>query len=111
MEIKLFEIRDKGTYVPVMCTRLAARTEKEQKMLSNAGFGQTVNEQKAYVIYTPLDGSSWGRADFDPYTWTNRTQREAHKYIRDNWEELENNSVIDVEFILKETEKPKESQL
>gem|GEM_PF-2943358 len=52
------------------------------------------------------------RMTYDPYDWsgTPRTYREAHKYIKQNWGILESGDVIDVEFILGETDTCKISE-
>ena len=50
------------------------------------------------------------RASSDPYYWGNRTMTTAHVYIEQHWDRIEDGSVIDVEFILKETKAPKISE-
>jgi len=49
---------------------------------------------------------------YDCYDWpaNPRTYRVAHDYIRHNWHTLEDGDVIDVEYILGETEVPKLSE-
>jgi len=46
----------------------------------------------------------------DPYGWKGRTMPVAHNYIIENWEEIRDGDVIDVEFILGETTVKKVSE-
>ena len=48
----------------------------------------------------------------DPFEWglNPRTMHVAHKHIVENFDYLESGSVVDVEFILRETKHPKESE-
>ena len=52
------------------------------------------------------------KATVDPYDWGphDRTHKVAHDYIYKHFDELEDGSVVDVQFILGETEKPKISE-
>jgi len=105
METKTLEIRDEGTFMPILAIRLSSRNEAERYLLSRAGYGQTTEDHRSYVGLANIEG---GRGQFstDQYKWgTTRTLQIAHKYIRDNWETINNGDVIDVQFILKETDK------
>jgi hypothetical protein len=52
-----------------------------------------------------------GLTRHEPFEWgDNRALATAHEYIRDNWYRLQSGQVIDVEFILGETTKPKEPE-
>ena len=102
MQTKLFEIRDRGTCIPVMAT---AFTGDDDVLFRAAGYGA----DQLYVIVAKLDGVS---AQYDPFGWPGgaRTMQAAHSHILANWRELENGQVIDVEYILRETTEPKRSQ-
>lgn len=52
-----------------------------------------------------------GRGHLEYQDWGNRTMREAHAYIEREWKMLRDGDIIDVEFILGETDMPKESEL
>jgi hypothetical protein len=47
---------------------------------------------------------------YDPYTWDNRTMKVAHLFISANYADLLDGQVVDVEFILGESKKPKLSE-
>lgn len=102
LEVKLFEIRDRGTTIPMVGIRIDPNdmtlNESERWLQERAGFG------KKSVLLSPLMG---GKSHYDVYHWGDRTFHTAHKYIRDNWEKLDSGQVIDVEFILGETLNPK----
>jgi len=106
MQVKLFEVRDRGTFIPVMATFFQGG---ESPLLRAAGYGTFQD----YVILTKLTGGECN-ASYDPYDWpTNpRTMREAHLFIeKSNWGDLQDGQVIDVEFVLGETTVCKTSEL
>jgi len=98
MEVKLFEVRDRATFIPA----IGIRVEGENYLTRRAGYG------KPLVLFGYLSG---GGFTYDPSYWSNRTMGNAHRYIADNWSELNPyGEVIDVEFILGETTTPKPSE-
>jgi len=104
METKLFELRDKGTFIPIMCTRVsdeASENDQENWLLRRAGFRS---------ILTHLTSFNRHQSHYDPYDWGDRTYKTAHDYIHKNWHSLKPGQVIDVEFILEEKPEPKESE-
>lgn len=117
MEIKLFEVRDRNTFMPVMAVKLGIRQGRrdgaELFLLRRAGYGltqlmPTTQGMEPYVILCKLDGVE---AQYDPFGWPNpRTLGTAHTHIIRNWSTLETGDVIDVEYILKETSTPKQSE-
>ena len=46
-------------------------------------------------------------ADNDPYSWGGRTYPVAHNHIIEHWDELNEGDVVDVSFILGETQTKK----
>ena len=108
MKSKIFEVRDKGTLVPVMATMVSNNTGEdsyEDSLMTRAGYGTF-----GMVIMTIL---ATGESTNDPYKWDNssRTFREAHQYIYLNYYKLNSGDVIDVEYILGETTTKKESEV
>lgn len=108
MEVKLFELRDKSTFVPVMAIKLSSRNEAERYLLSRSGYGKSNFDQQRYVLMAGLQDD---KITYDQHNWgLNRTRQVAHDYIISNFDSLESGQVIDVQFILKETDKPKKSE-
>lgn len=106
MTSKLFELRDKGTFVPVLCTLMESAHDQERWLLRRAGYGVGSN----LVMMTGLANHP-DKASYSPYDWAmDRTRHVAHQYITDHWEELETGAVVDVEYILHERETPKQSE-
>lgn len=129
--VKVFELRDRATFIPIIATRLLVRDDssrrqienyggipqqfriddyKEEFLLRRAGYSQegiTHLGSSTYVLLAPLSG---GRCEHDPYSWGGRTYPVAHQYIVNHWDELVSGQVIDVEFILGETTEPKTSE-
>ena len=103
MKTKLFEIRDRGTFMPAMATRATSNDEQEKYLLASSGFA--FNSSFVILHFLELD-----KASYDPYGWGGRTMTTAHRYIQENWEKLKSGDVIDVEYVLGETSEPKMSQ-
>lgn len=110
MEVKLFELRDSATFVPVLCVKLTPGIESERYLLGRSGYGSAPSDQSKFVLMTGLAGGS-DRMTCDPYDWgDNRTRQIAHNHIIENWDSLQSGQVIDVEFLLGERTEPKQSE-
>jgi hypothetical protein len=111
MEVKILEVRDAATFMPVMCINLKPSCENERYLLSRSGYGPDPEGQGEYVLMTPLAGGS-GRASCDPYDWPGgaTTLPHAHTYIIKHWDELRSGDVVDVEYITGQTEAKKLSE-
>lgn len=118
IEVKLFEVRDRMTFMPVLAARMRVvqvrngitehgntPDDREAFLLRRAGYGPR-NDSEC-VLFTKLDG---GKCYYDPYDWTDRTCKAAHAYVQEHWDELESGAVIDVEFISGETPAAKLSE-
>jgi hypothetical protein len=112
MITKLFEVRDAGTFIPVIATRLMAAVsdyndnvlQAEEYLIRRAGFSSE-SDDVFLARLTDFKGC------YDPSMWEDkRTMLNAHKYIKEHWEELRSGSVVDVEFILGESKEPKQSE-
>lgn len=103
--IKLLEIRDIATTISALAIKPTDLNAKEKFILGRVGYKSPEN----YVFF----GELGGELTTDPYKHdggSTRTMRVAHQHIRDNWDEIESGAVIDVEYILGESESPKESE-
>jgi hypothetical protein len=111
VEVKLFEIRDEGTFMPVMCIRLTSTTEEERYLLARAGYGVDYMSQRQYIQMINLAGGS-GHSCCDPYEWPGgaTTLPEAHKHIIEHWDALETGDVVDVEYVNGRTSESKVSE-
>ena len=110
MIVKLFELRDRFTFMPVMAIKLNPETEQERFLLAKAGYGVGYSDQSKYIILLRINGDHV-RGSSDCYDhFEGRTMGEAHKYIYKNWSELKSGDLIDVEFILGETNQKKSSE-
>lgn len=103
LETKLFEVLDTATCVPVLAVRMdiGAADDQERYLLRRSGYGRPL------VLLTECSG---GRCTYDPYDWNDRTFHTAHEYITEHWDELCSGDVVDVEFILGESDAPKPSE-
>lgn len=119
IETKLFELRDRSTFVPMFAVRCNAEslfthpTQTEQAQLNaedyllrRAGFDA---RSRHLVIFGKL--SQPGECNYDPYYWSNsRTLGYAHAYIEEHWDELKSGQVIDVEHLRGERPGPRVSE-
>jgi hypothetical protein len=103
MQTKLFEVRDRATFLPVMATSAGAINQAQAYLLRRVGF---LNGDS--IILTRLAGESPSSAD--AYYWNDRTMQVAHNYIQEHFDSLTDGDVIDVEYILGESTKKKQSE-
>lgn len=101
MKTKALEIRDKGTFIPVFAVQMLPDNEPQRYLLRRSGYG--FDEPCVVVCRMSANGNTHD-ASYDPYCWGNsRTMVTAHDYITNHFDELEDGSVVDVEFIMGET--------
>jgi len=111
---KLFEIRDTGTFIPILAVKLAPHDEAERYLLARSGYGLKPEDQSKYVMIIRIVGGE-GQATCDPFDWprlmgNTRTMHYAHLHINEHFDALETGAVIDVEYILDERESPKKTE-
>ncbi len=104
METKLFELRDKATFIPIIAIKMRSNESQEKWLLRRAGYGEDFD----LFLVTALNGYSQAR--YDKFEWQNRTWTYAHDHIEKNWNSLNSGDVIDVEYLLNETKEPKTSE-
>lgn len=107
MEIKVLEIRNSNTFLPVICIKPVPDNEAQRCLLRRDGYSCQPDDP----IIIMIDAQCRGVA-YDPYDWPHdpRTKQNAHLYIEQHWRELKDGDVIDVEFILGETASQKVSE-
>jgi hypothetical protein len=106
MEIKVLEIRDACTFIPVICIRPVAENSAQRYLLRRDGYVADASERCIIMVDAQCRGAS-----YDPYDWEDRrTKGSAHRYIERNWSTIRDGDVIDVQFILDETLSPKISE-
>lgn len=103
MNSKMFEVRDRGTCISVVATKLQSPNKSEEFLLGRAGFH---GNGFPSVLLTHMETFE---STYDAYKWNNRSMMTAHRYIQQNFDNLETGDVIDVEYILGETKVPKKS--
>ena len=106
MKSKMLEIRDSCTIIPVIAIKTIPENDDERRFYDRAGFGDYS------VVLINMAGGA--KCESDCFNWKKdgtRTLFRAHQYIEDNFDSIPNKSVIDVEFILGETQEPKKSEI
>lgn len=111
MIAKTFEVRDSGTFIPVLAVQLSPGNEADRYLLGRAGYGTQPTDQSEYILLCRIDGGS-GHCTSDCFSWggAGRTMTVAHEYISENFEQLKSGDVVDVQFIIGETSEPKMSE-
>lgn len=104
MKSKFIEIRDRATRIDVLATKMASRDQVEAHYLRHSGYGDP--STSTLVLLVRLNDN---KAAYGPYQWdaSTRTMREAHKYIEEHFDMLHTGDVVDVAFVLGETDAPK----
>lgn len=125
MKAKALELRDEGTFIPILCVDMnppqypvasmdprdkeedRESTAAQRYLLRRVGYAC---DGRPNIIMTRLSGD--GQATNDPYGWkgNTRTFPVAHNWIIEHWNELNDGDVVDVQFILGETSAPKKSE-
>jgi hypothetical protein len=109
METKILEIRDARTFIAVLCVNMQSSGDAARHYYLRR-YGYPCDGRPNIGMTTlSADGDPFCN---DPYGWNNRarTRPMAHKYIIEHWEELKDGDVVDVQFILGETDIPKISE-
>ena len=113
LQTKVFELRDRATFIPIVCVEMLARyveggdppaEEREGWLLWKAGYSLYT---EPLILLTRLDG---GKSAYDPYVWNDRTFQTAHDYIARSWNGLKSGDLIDVRVILGEATEPCETE-
>lgn len=107
MEVKMLEVRDSNTFIPVLCIRPVPENEGQRYLLRRDGYQGNAAERCIIIVKAQCGGCS-----YDPYEWRgdSRTMPNAHAYIEKHWHELYDGDVIDVEYILGESTTKKLSE-
>lgn len=103
MIVKLLEVLDRATFLPVIAISTQAANEGQGYLLRRSGYAPDSH----CILLSRLRG---GAQIYDPYEWRDRTMQTAHHYIEQHFANLKDGDVIDVEFILNETSEPKLSE-
>jgi len=116
MIVKLLEIRDDGTCIPMLCVDMNTAPEigdsskcdeRRRRLLERCGYPC---DGRPNVAITHL-AANGDKCSNDPYFWGGRTRPVAHNYIIEHWADLKDGDVVDVEFILGERSAPKQSEI
>jgi hypothetical protein len=109
MITKIFEVRDRLTFISVLAIQMTPVApganlegyDARRFLLRHCGW----SEDGVMMVRV-----SDGRGCSDPYDWDDRTHCVAHVHINEKFDELLDGAVIDVEYVLGETDHPKVSE-
>jgi hypothetical protein len=106
MQTKTLEIRDEGTFIPILAVNMNPDGEGSRYLLRRCGYPCDGLPNIAITHLSASGRPCWN----DPYGWGGRTYPVAHNYIIEHWPDLRDGDVVDVSFILGETQEPKRSE-
>lgn len=105
MEIKLFELRDEGTHIPIFAFSTNSHATRESLIFQRAGF----LKGSGLIIMGALTGTE---QSYDPDQWEGgRSMRIIHQYLCKHWDDLRSGDLLDVRYIMGEVDKPCETEL
>lgn len=107
-EVKILEVRDRATFIPMLAIKLSPVNEPERYLAARSGYGTAAEDQKDFILMAALCGGE--NLNYNPHSWGNRTRQVAHGWLLENWDHVQTGDVIDVEYVLHETDKPKVSE-
>lgn len=97
--IKYIEVRDRMTFIPCFAFRVCSA----EYLAKRAGY-----HDGCVIIFGRLDYPE--RTQNCSHNWNDRTMHVAHHYLEEHWDDVYDDTVVDVEFILNETTEPKRSE-
>lgn len=113
MKTKILELRDEGTFIPLLCVEMTPTMENgsaaqraQHYYLRRCGYPCDGRPNIA-ITHLSADG---GKFCNDPHYWGDRTYTVAHTWVIENWPILKDGDVVDVSYILGETHSPKVSE-
>lgn len=106
MNVKLLELRDEGTFIPLLCVDMNPEDVAQKYLLRRCGY-PCDGRPNIGITHLSADGDKFWN---DPYAWPGRTRAVGHTYIIEHWDALRDGDVVDVQFILGETSAPKMSE-
>jgi len=108
MRLKILEIRDTGTFIPVVAIDMNPENAEQQYYLRRMGFACDWRPNIAIFNLDCHGNPVWN----DPYGWREgaRTYPVAHDWIIKHWHELQDGSVVCVETIVGERQEPRQSE-
>jgi hypothetical protein len=108
MVVKTIEVRDRATFIPMLAIKLEPADERDRYLLARSGYGVAPEVQARYVVLVELTSM---RCQHDAYSWGSaRTIGVVHLHLEEHFDDVPNGAVIDVQFLLGETPKPKRSE-
>jgi hypothetical protein len=107
MTTKMLEIRYKDMSIPVLAIRMEAANKEEEAFFERIGYDEF------NILLTRLDDSRNPQIKVTPYSWDDEEpfMYSAHFYIEHHFDEIPDNSVVDIGFIHGETQEPKKSDI
>jgi len=95
--IKIVEIRDRATFIPAFAIRMIGDSFDERYLFNQAGY-----RPDPCILLISMQAPSFSARYSGDWKRHERTMGTAHKWIEENFDEIKNCQVIDVEYILKE---------
>lgn len=102
MEVKLFEVRDRCTFIPCIGIKV---TGDDGPLARRIG----ILRGNHSIMFGRLAGGQMVHSPHEQ-TLSGRTMHDAHRCVSETWDSLKSGDVIDVEYWLGETKTKKASE-
>lgn len=99
IESKIFEIRDKGTYIPILAVLMESNDPAENYHLKRFSWSHI-------YVFKIANGEPVFK-----WEWEGRRISVIYPHITKHWYELQSGSVIDIQVLLGETTEPATSEM
>ncbi len=100
--IKMVEIRDRATCIPAWAIKMLPDSNEQGFLMNQTGYGFS----HPCVMLISIEAPWHSARSSEDWRDKSRTMFNAHKYIEDNFNDLKDCQVVDVEFILGEVSEP-----
>jgi len=97
---KIVEIRDRATFIPALAWKVQPESALQKVLFKSIGYYQPC------IMLMSIQAPNHSARYSDDWGKHGRTMGTAHKWIEENFDNIVDCQVIDVEYILGEVEKP-----
>ncbi len=100
--IKMVEIRDRATCIPAWAIKMLPDSTDQAFLMKQTGYGFS----HPCIMLISIEAPWHSARSWDEWRDSARTMTTAHKYIEENFNDIKDCQVVDVQFLLGEVDKP-----
>jgi hypothetical protein len=100
--VKMVEIRDRATCIPALAILMIPESQDEVHLMKQTGYVFS----HPCVMLISIEAPWHSARTWDEWRNSPRTMPTAHKFIEENFHDIKDCQVVDVEFLLGEVSEP-----